>query len=248
MSQIPTALARAFTSLMHPRMLALVIVPIIVSLLFWGLAAWFFGGQIVTGIETWLGGFAIYQRFATGEPWATITTVLLWILGFILVIPLVLITASLIIGVVSMPMMVKHVAERDYPHVERRAAGGLRGFAGSVSGSVWNATVALVLLVVFAIVSLPLWLIPPLWPFIIVALFGWFNQRLFRYDALAEHASAEEMRAIFKREGGRMWGLGMILAVIGNVPLAGLFMPVLAGLAFIHYGLARLAEVRGARP
>jgi hypothetical protein len=248
MSQITSALGRAFASLAHPRMLFLMIWPIVAALVLWTFLAFAFGTQLLAGAEGWLAGFSLYQRFAVGEPWATITTVLLWILGFILWVPLVLITASLIIGVVSMPMMVRHVAERDYPTLEKRAAGGVAGMASNVGGSVWNAIVALAFLAILAVVTLPLWLIPPLWPFIPVALFGWFNQRLFRYDALAEHGTPEEMRTIFKAEGGRMWVLGIVLALIGHIPVLGFFMPVLAGLAFIHYGFARLAELRAARP
>jgi hypothetical protein len=34
------------------------------------------------------------------------------------------------------------------------------------------------------------------------------------------------------------------LALIGHIPLVGFLMPVYGGLAFIHYGLARLGELR----
>jgi len=48
-------------------------------------------------------------------------------------------------------------------------------------------------------VSLPLWLIPLLWPVLPIALFGYFNQRVFRYDALAEHATAAEIAEVVRR-------------------------------------------------
>jgi hypothetical protein len=92
--------------------------------------------------------------------------------------------------------------------------------------------------------TLPLWLVPPLWPVLPVVLFGYFNQRVFRYDALAEHASALEIAEIVRRHRGELFLLGAALALIGHVPLLGLFMPVYGGLAFIHYGLQRLGELR----
>jgi hypothetical protein len=93
-------------------------------------------------------------------------------------------------------------------------------------------------------VTLPLWLIPLLWPVLPIALFGYFNQRVFRYDALAEHGSAAEIAEIVRRRRGELFLLGVALALIGHIPLIGFFMPVYGGLVFIHYGLARLGELR----
>ena len=70
------------------------------------------------------------------------------------------------------------------------------------------------------------------------------DQRLFRYDAIAEHASATEMAALFKQERGGWWGLGLLTGFVQFVPLLNLLGPVFAALAFIHFGLARLARQR----
>lgn len=241
MTDLLTALGRAVASLAHPRMFLLMIWPIALALVVWTVLAIVFGAGVLGAVQGWLGSFSIYQSIMSSAPWSAIATGLLWLLGFLLFVPLVLVTASLIIGVVSMPMMVRHVAERAYPTLERR-----RG--GSVAGSVWNALVALGWLAVLTLVTAPLWVLPFLWPVLPILLFGYFNQRLFRYDALAEHASAEEIRTILVQEKRRLWLLGIILAVIGHIPLVGFFMPVLGGLAFIHFLLDRLARARGTAP
>jgi len=137
-----------------------------------------------------------------------------------------------------MPAMVAHVGGRDYPGLARR-----RG--GTIAGSLWNAFAALVLLALLFSVSLPLWLIPLLWPALPIVLFGYFNQRVFRYDALAEYGTAAEIAEIVRRHRGGLFLLGVALALVGHVPVLGLFMPVYGGLAFIHYGLGRLGELRG---
>jgi len=160
-----------------------------------------------------------------------------WILMLLLFVPVVLITAVLIISVVSMPAMAAHVGARDYPGLLHR-----RG--GTFAGSLWNALAALVLFALLFAVSLPLWLIPLLWPVLPIALFGYFNQRVFRYDALAEHATAAEIAEVVRRHRGELFLLGVALALIGHVPVLGLFMPVYGGLAFIHFGLSRLGELR----
>jgi uncharacterized protein involved in cysteine biosynthesis len=74
------------------------------------------------------------------------------------------------------------------------------------------------------------------------------NQRLLRYDALAEHADAEEMARIFRDRRSTLYLLGLLLALAAYVPLLGLFAPVLFALAFIHYLLGALNSTRLSRP
>jgi len=128
------------------------------------------------------------------------------------------------------------VAERDYPELARENGGGL-------IGSLWNAVVAVGLFVGLWLVTLPLWLIGigVIVPFVAAA---YLNQRLFRYDAIAEHASADEMAMLFRQEQGGWWGLGLLTGLLQFVPLLNLLGPVFAALAFIHFGLARLARQR----
>ena len=94
------------------------------------------------------------------------------------------------------------------------------------------------------LLSLPFWLFPPLWPVIPLVILAWVNQRLLRYDALAEHADPQEMKRIFARRRGALYVMGLLLALVAYVPLLGFFAPVLFGLAFIHYLLGALAAER----
>jgi uncharacterized protein involved in cysteine biosynthesis len=52
------------------------------------------------------------------------------------------------------------------------------------------------------------------------------------------------MRELFKRHGKSLYLLGIVLALIAHVPVIGFLVPVVAGLAFIHFCLERLAELR----
>jgi len=117
--------------------------------------------------------------------------------------------------------------------LERRATAGM-------AGSIRNAIAAGLGMVVLLIVTLPLWLVPPLWPVIPVAILAWVNQRLLRYDSLAEHAEPIEMKLVFREQRGALYGLGLLLALVAYVPLVGFFAPVLFGLAFTHYLLGVL--------
>jgi hypothetical protein len=213
--------------------------PVIVALVVWVTLAVLYWGEAAQWIAAQLHRWPPYEWAVSIWPLKLIAAWFGWILLLLLFVPVVLITAVLIISVASMPAMVAHVGGRDYPGLTRR-----RG--GTFAGSLWNALAALILFALLVAVSLPLWLIPLLWPVLPIVLFGYFNQRVFRYDALAEHGSASEIAEVIRRHWGELYLLGVALALIGHVPVLGLFMPVYGALAFIHYGLERLGELRGA--
>jgi hypothetical protein len=233
------SLLYGFANLLHPRMLWLMLWPMLVSLALWGTAA------IVLWVRTavWLGG--VLRQWLEAVPFAArldlgdATLIAAHVLLFLLFVPLVYLTALFILGIFGMQAMVEHVASRSYPDLERRRGGG-------AIGSVWNAFVALAGMALAALLSLPLWLAPPLWPVLAVAILGWGNQRLLRYDALAEHADAAEMRRVFRGRRSPLYTLGVLLALIAYVPLVGFLAPVAFGLAFIHYLLGVLARERAA--
>jgi CysZ protein len=223
----------------HPRMLWLMLWPMLVALAVWGTAAIFLWGKLALWLAERLQRGVEYafswMQFDLGGAALVAANVLLFI-GFI---PLVYLTALFILSIFGMQKMVDYVAERSYPGLERRKGGG-------IAGTGWNSFVAFGGLVLFFLLSLPLWLLPPLWPIIPLVILAWVNQRLLRYDALAEHADPEEMRRIFSDRRGPLYILGLLLGLAAYVPLAGFFAPVVFGLAFIHYLLGVLeAQRRG---
>jgi hypothetical protein len=160
-----------------------------------------------------------------------------WLLTMLLLLPLVLATAGMAAAVIAMPLIVGFVAARDYPTLERE-------HGGSFSGSFFNALFAIAVFAALWIVTLPLWLTAVLGPPLALGLSAWFNQRLFRYDALAEHAGADEFRVIRGASRGRFYMLGLLIALLYTIPFANLFVPVISGLAFTHFSLAQLTALR----
>jgi hypothetical protein len=234
---IARSLLYGFANLLHPRMLWLMVWPMLVSLALWGtvaIALWvraavWLGGILRQGLET----APFIARFDLGDA----TLVAAHVVLFLLFVPLVYLTALFILGIFGMQAMVEHVARRSYPGLERRRGGGL-------AGSIWNAFVALAGMALLGIASLPLWLAPPLWPVIMVAILGWGNQRLLRYDALAEHADGDELQRVLRGRRTPLYLLGVVLALVAYVPFVGFAAPVAFGLAFIHYLLGALAQER----
>src|SRR5262252_6772415 len=237
MERVAAALLKGLASLLHPRMLWLMVWPVLVALALWLTLAVLYWSQAINWVDLELHQWAAYRWTVSVWPLSLLATWLGWLLLVFLFVPVVLMTAVLIVSVVSMPVMVAHVGGREYPGLARRKG-------GTLAGSLWNAALAVVFFMILFAVTLPLWLVPILWPVLPVVLFGYFNQRVYRYDALAEHASAAEMAELIARNRGELFLLGVALAIIGHVPLVGLAMPVYGGLVFTHYCLARLEEAR----
>ena len=236
MHPVITALAAALRDLREPRVLALALVPPIIAIAVWLALVWTFADDwarwvaetiATTAWLSWLNDWGLGSIFI----WAS------GIAAFALLVPVMLVTAVLVTEVLAMPVIVPLVGERHFPRLERR-----RG--GTVAGSVWNAATTIVLFAVLWVVSLPLWLTgigALVLPALLSAL---FNERMFRYDALAEHAGAEEYHAVVRCAGGRLYVLGLALAALYAVPFVNLVVPMLSGLAFTHLCLAELARLR----
>lgn len=239
MRAVAAALARAWPYLFNARVLLLVALPLAFALVLWGALAWVFWDDWARHLGALLrldAAGAFLARFelhwlATGS---------IHLVLAVLMVPATLFTALFLIAVVAMPVLVKVVAERDFPALERR-------HGGTNLGSVGNALLSFAVYLMLWVLTLPLWLIPPLGVVIPLLLTAWLNQRLFRYDALAEHASAEERDRIVHRHKGKLYLLAVLLAALQFVPVLNLIAPIYAAIAFIHLCLAELAMLRGSR-
>ena len=239
MNTVARALLYSFANVFHPRMLWLMIWPMLIALAVWGTVLWITGAQAVTMLAGWMQDLIQSGTFFIRWDIGGAISLAAKVFVFLMFIPLVWLTALLILSTFGMPVMVDHVASRRFPELVRRQGGG-------VAGSIWNGVVALAGLIGLGAISIPFWLLPPLWPLIPVVIMGWLNQRVLRYDALAEHASSDEMQRIFASRRSSLYVMGAVLALFAYVPLVGFVAPVLFGLAFIHLLLAELQALRQA--
>jgi CysZ protein len=231
------SLGYGLVNVFHPRMLWLMVWPMLVSLAVWVTVAWILWGRLALWIaevlKQWAAPIAGWAPFDLGTAATFIANFMLLVLFF----PLVYLTALFILSIFGMDKMVDHVAAQMSPSPERRRGGG-------TAGSIWNGIVSLAGMVLAFLVTLPLWLVPPLGPIAVLAILSWINQRLLRYDALAEHAGKAEMHRIFRERRGGLYSLGLLLALAGYIPFLNLLAPVVFGLAFIRYLLGALIELR----
>jgi uncharacterized protein involved in cysteine biosynthesis len=228
MIAIANALRRALPLLFTARIIALATLPLLVAVIVWiGIAvmAW----NPVTE--------AIARFFSSAEPgaWQRFAADAIAALMFV---ALAVVTALTAIAVLTMPVIVKIVAARHFPALEAK-----RG--GTLAGSIRNASVALAVFVVLWLLALPLLVLPPLYVVASLLLNAWLSQRMFRYDALAEHASEQEIASILRDNRSRLFGLGVVLSPLSLVPIVNvLVLPIYAGIAFTELCLSELARLR----
>jgi uncharacterized protein involved in cysteine biosynthesis len=235
------ALRDAIRNMLHPAILVVMLLPAFAALLLWAGISWWFWDSWTNGIESLLLGVSSdgwmarldasrFAGFAAG------------LIVLLLIAPATMATAMLISAVFAMPMLVAHVSRRDFPDLERRSG-------GTFTGGLINAVVAICAFGLLWLATLPLWLfLGPLAVVIPWALSAYLNQRLFRYDALAEHADAREMQLVFSERFSDLFVLGLATGLLYFVPLVNLVAPVFSALAFTCLCLRELARIREGQP
>jgi hypothetical protein len=236
MNSVLSALIAALKTLLNPKMLSLVLWPMLVAGALWVTTAIFFWGSWVVELTEIVRATPLEQWMASGF-FAMVSHYLISIMLILLLLPAIYVTALLLTAIFAMPMMVNHVSQKHYPTLERKQG-------GSNVGSITNAVVAIAVYGVGWLLSLPLWLFSPLALLLPIMLMAYLNQRLFRYDALAEHASPAEFAQLIERCKVKLYLLGAIVGLLQFVPLLNLFSPVYVALVFIHLCLAELKQLR----
>lgn len=237
MSSLSRALLKAMVSLLHPKMFLLMLLPVAAAIALWIVVGIAFWAQAVAWLDDRMRAWDALQWLLAYWPLTLVAAHAAWGVLIMLMVPVVIVTTVLVVGTFVMPIMVSHVASRQYATLEER-----RG--GTFMASAWNGVLALAWFALLALVTSPLWLVPPAWPLLTLGLLGYLNQRVFRYDALALHASAEELQQLVRRERWSLFALGACVALAAHVPLLGFFAPVYGGLVFIHFLLDRLRAMR----
>jgi len=238
MTDLFTAVARAMRDLAAPRMLALLFVPMLAAVVLWSMLAFLFWDAWTGAFRSLMAGTAVARWLAEhGAMWVLESLGIFIVIALLL--PAIVVTAIVLTELFAMPAIVGLVSRR-YPGLEKRTG-------GTIVGSIGNAALAIAVFSLLWLITLPLWL-TGIGAILVPALnAAYLNQKLFRYDALSEHATRDEYREIVSRNRLRLFGLGLILAPFYYVPFVNLAAPVFAGLAFTHFCLSALAELRSGR-
>jgi hypothetical protein len=255
---------RAVGYCLHPRVIALSILPLVLMVVlsfalgyvFWDAAvaqvlAWVEQQALLTFALGWLSSLGLDRMGAVLAPLVVLA----------LATPLIVVLALLLVGFFMTPALVDLVAQRRFAALARLQGASM---LTSVTWSIWSSILALLLLVV----TVPLWLVPPLVLVLPPLIWGWLTYRVFAFDALAEHASASERQLLLQRHRTTLLGMGVLSGYLGAAPsllwasgaLFIAFAPVLVPLAiwiyalvfafsslwFVHYLLEALQALRTA--
>jgi hypothetical protein len=214
MRGVLNAYGRAVLSQLHGRMLILSAVPFLLSILVWGVVLYF----TLQPLLDWLTAhFLDFELYEYSSAWletiglAVLKTVVVPLFAMLLLLPLMILTALIFIGVAAMPAIVRHVGDRHFPHLEKKQGGSLLKGIGK----------ALSLFVVFIVIwlcLLPLYAIPPLAIVASALLWGWLTSRVMSYDALSAHASAQEIEIIQREKKWPLLAIGVASGAAGSLP------------------------------
>jgi hypothetical protein len=262
MNQLLDSFWRAVMYCLHPRIIALSILPVIImgalslalGYFYWESARMVVRSKmqshaLVNAMVHWLEGLGL----------GSLQLVLAPALLLFLAIPVIVIITLLFVAMFMTPSMVALVATRRFPQLERKKGGS---FLASI---VWSLA-STVLAAIALLVTIPLWLVPPLILVLPPLIWGWLTYRVMSYDALAEHASREERAQIFRENRLVLLGIGIMSGYLGAAPSllwasGAMFVamaPILvaleiwiytlvfafSSLRFAHYGLAALEQLR----
>ena len=255
---------RAVASQLHIRMLLLTFWPFLVALLLWCVVMWLGMQALFDYVQQW---FNTHNSFQTaGDVLAmlgllTFKVMVVPLVAMWLLLPIMVFTALLCIGMFAMPAISKHVGHRHYPALEKK-----RG--GSVFGSLWFSFSSFVIFAFIWLLTLPLTLFPIFSLVLQPLLWGWLTYRVIVYDALAAHADVAERKALIQQHRWPLLFIGTIAGLFGAAPgllwLGGVvsmtLLPLISGVAiwlyvlvfvftglwFQHYCLAALEQHRQA--
>ncbi|HTH11932.1 MAG TPA: EI24 domain-containing protein [Acidovorax sp.] len=253
---------RAAAYCVRPRVIALSLMPLLLMATAASGLAYFYWDAAVQGMRGLLDGYAVLatfwgwlQRWGLGDVAAVVAPFMV----VLVVAPALVVISLLVVTVMMTPALVALVADRRFPALARKKGGS---FMASLAWSMSSTVLALIALMV----SVPLWLVPPLVLILPPLIWGWLTYRVMTFDVLAEHASKEERHELFRRHRSSLLGMGILTGYLGAAPsilwasgvvfAAAFFILVplaiwiytlvfaFSSLWFAHYALAELERLR----
>jgi hypothetical protein len=262
MNHLLDAFWRAVAYCLHPKVILLSLLPLLIAAGLSGGLAYFYWEAAVDGVR------------ATLESWLIIDTLLRWlgsiggegfrsvlvpIIIIALAVPVIVVMSLVLVALMMTPALVNLVARRRFPQLERKHGAA---FWQSVLWSLGCTAAALFAL----LLSIPLWLVPPLVMILPPLIWGWLTFRVFAFDVLADHASTDERRRLMREHRMPLLAMGVVCGYLGAAPslvwafgvITVVLWPLLvtvtvwiytlvfafASLWFTHYALAALERMR----
>lgn len=247
---------------LRPRVILLSVLPVIImGALSLGLG-YFYWESALGVVRSQLDSYALVNAMAhwlEGVGLSGLNAVLAPALLLFLTLPVIVISTLLLVAMFMTPSMVTLVANRRFAPLQRKKG-------GSFLAGVFRSLAATALAACLLVITMPLWLVPPLVLILPPLIWGWLTYRVMSYDALAEHASPEEREQILRENRLPLLVIGVISGYLGAAPsllwasgavfvaLAPVLVPLaiwiytlvfaFSSLWFAHYCLSALEQIR----
>lgn len=253
---------RALGYSLLPRALGLALLPmVILTALVWAMGHFYWEPAQALIREAWsaLPGAEIWVTWVPESGRHFLSEVMAPVVVIGLVTPLLIVSSLLVVSLIAAGPLTRWVAQRRFPGLSRQS-----------DWSWWRLALAQMGFTVMAgamlVISLPLWLVPPLGLVCPALILGWLTHRVMVLDVLSEWATREECAQLLQSHRWQWLTMGVVSGLMGALPsllwssmlwFAALFV-VLAPLAmwaytwvfvlttlwFAHHGLQALEALR----
>jgi hypothetical protein len=253
---------RSVAYCLHPKVILWSVLPVVLMVGITALLGYLYLDGLLAGVTQLLESMDWLQmlwQWLESMGAGKLKTVLVPLIVILLLTPIVVVACLLVVATLMAPMLVRLVAQRRFLTLAKQGAGS---WWQSLGWALFSTLAALGAL----LVSMPLWLIPPLVLIIPPLVWGWLTYRVMAFDALSDFASRAERQEIFKRHRWPLLAMGVFAGYLGAAPslvwsfgfmavaLAPILVPVsiwlytlifaFSSLWFTHYGLKALEDLR----
>ena len=214
MKAVLDACWRAAAYCLHPKIIGWSLLPLAVAGTVVALLGWAYWEPTVAAVRGAL------------ERWSLVTAMLQWLesigatqlrtlmaplIVVALSVPAVVVATLLLVTVLVTPAVVRLVAARRFPALQRRHG------AAWWQGIGWSLLCTLAALAAL-VLSVPLWFVPPLVMLLPPLIWGWLTYRVFAFDVLADHAAPDERRRLIRGNRLPLLVMGVVCGYLGAVP------------------------------
>ena len=247
---------------LSPRVIVLSLLPLSLMVVLAAALGYWFWDDALAQVQDRLAAsslLAVVWRWFEGVGLPGLKTVVAPLLVIFTATPLLVIAALMVVSLFMTPSLARYVARRRFAQLERK-----RG-ANFWQGLGW-ALVSVLLALGAMLLTLPMWLVPPLALVLPAIIWGWLTYRVMAFDVLAEFASRAEREALLAEHRLSLLAIGVTTGLMGAAPsivwasgalFAAAFVVLIpvaiwiymlvfsfASLWFAHFALAALAQQR----
>ena len=205
---------RAVMYCLYPRVIGLSILPLVLIVALSWLLGYLYWDIAIALVRSWLDAsswLALVWRWLEGVGLPDLKTVVAPLLVIFSVTPLVVVACLLAVSFLMTPSLTRLVADRRFAGLQRKPG-------GSLMLGLWWTFSSLLLALGALLLTLPMWLVPPLAMLLPALIWGWLTYRVMAFDVLAEFASADERHTLMARHRMSLLGMGVVTGLMGAAP------------------------------